>query len=150
MANYCRAVTKSLRGTKGLCHQMNIFWRLILLNQYFLYDSRFLYYFWGHFNCYEKYFLSFCLLLCKRLQILEILLKAEAEFIFRCCGIQEAACDSVSRQWCWKIQQLFNRVTVLLFRISGGFLNATKTILKWVSIRSLEISKCFQRSKPKI
>ncbi len=39
------------------------------------------------------------------------------------------------------------RVTVLLFKITGGFLNAATSTLKRVSVRIFKISKCFHRSK---
>ncbi len=35
------------------------------------------------------------------------------------------------------------RVTVLLFKITGGFLNAATIILKRVSVRILKFSRCF-------
>jgi hypothetical protein len=42
------------------------------------------------------------------------------------------------------------RENALLFKITGGFLNAATSILKRVSVRIFKISKCFHKSKQKI
>ncbi len=161
----------------------------IKLNQYFFYERQWFINFLQH-DCYESYFLSFCLLLWKHIIILEILPKAKSEFHLQltkflssltwpqfkkmhqkpaCYGalfrmfsvafrkppvivksntVNSANC-SVSRRWWWKIQKCLKLVTVLLFKITGGFLNAATSILKRVSVRIFKISKCFHRSKQK-
>jgi hypothetical protein len=48
-----------------------------------------------------------------------------------------------------EIPKILKRVTVLLFQITDGFLNAAASIWKRASAKIFKISKCFHNSKQK-
>ncbi len=74
-----------------LCHKMNIFWRSLKSNKYFLFMHQWFIHFFA------------ALLWWKHLIILKIL--TENLLQNACCGIQEAAYDTVSQLWSWKFKK---------------------------------------------
>ncbi len=110
----------------------------------------------------EKYFLSSDLLLWIHLLILEIL--EETTSGFPTLAVPQRELETSIKPF---KKLTGNHLLVILtsnsepaskfsspaygaiYRISGGFLNATTSVLKMVSRRNFKISKCFHRSKQK-